>query len=97
MEAYSAHDAAAELREAAGRGDFLTAEAALKRYVDHLGPLMADLPPAEAAKRVHDACELIEWSRRNLCSERARLGDEIRRLDCVSEYHRRLAAQGKTS
>ncbi len=89
----TADDAAAELRGAAGRGDFLSADAALKRYVDRLGPLLADLPQAQAANRLQDACETIEWSRRNLCAARARVADEIRRLDSIGEYHRRLAAQ----
>jgi hypothetical protein len=91
----SADRAAAELRDAAGRGDFFRAEAALKLYADLLGPLLADLSPAEAKKRLQDACELIEWSRRNLCAARARVADEIRRLDSINEYHHRLAAQGE--
>jgi hypothetical protein len=94
MTSYSTDDAAAGLRDAAARGDFLGAQAALKHYVDRLGPLLAGLPPAQAANRLLDACELIEWSRRNLCAARARVADEIRRLDSIGEYHRRLAAQG---
>jgi hypothetical protein len=77
------------LRDAAARGDFETAAAAVSRYVRSLIPRLADLPPAEAAAGLQNACELLEWSRCQLCAARARVADQIRRLDSLGRYHTR--------
>lgn len=88
-------EAAAKLTEASVRGNFDGVRRAVKELSDSLIPALAALPRDEAARRLDDACSLIEWSRRNLCSARARLANEIRRLDCIDRYHQRLAEAGR--
>jgi hypothetical protein len=80
------------LRGAVARGDFATAQEVADRYASLIRTLVAGLPPTEAARHLRAACDLLQWSRRNLCAARARLAEEIRRLDRISQYHARLAA-----
>ena len=84
-------EAAAALTEATVRGDFAGTQRAVKRLSDLIGPMAAALPRDEGLRRLDDACALIEWSRRNLCATRARVVEEIRRLDAIGQYHQRLA------
>ena len=81
---------ASELREAAARGDFAAAEAAASRYTEAVCALVKELAPAEAAARIGEACELMEWARRNLCAARSRVEEQVRRLECLQRYHDRL-------
>ena len=74
------------LRDAAARGDFAAAEKAVVRFAERVRSQAADLAPAEAASRLREACDLIEWSRRNLCAARARLEQDTHRLECVRRY-----------
>ena|SRR5271157_475280 len=80
------------LRDAAARGDFAAAENAAMRFTGLLQSLLAELPPAEAAGRLRQACELMEWARRHLCVARARVAGEIRRLENLRHYHAQLSA-----
>jgi hypothetical protein len=84
------------LRDAVARGDFAAAENAAVRYTNLLRPLVTTLPRAEAVSRLRAACDLLEWSRRNLCTARARIVEEVRRLDRLSQYHALLAATAQT-
>lgn len=81
---------AAALRDSAARGDFATAEAAASLYTEAVCALVKGLPPAEAAARIGEACELMEWARRNLCAARSRVEEHVRRLECLGRYHARL-------
>jgi hypothetical protein len=82
---------AALLRAAVTRADFQAAEDAAARYVDVLRPLIAGLPSTDAMQQLRGACDLMDWSLRNLSAARVRLIDEVRRLDILSRYHARLA------
>ena len=79
------------LRNAVVCGDFAGSKLAAQRFASLLAELAGNLPPAEAARQLQSGCELLEWSRRNLCAARARLAAELRRLDSLSQYHDCLA------
>jgi|SRR5579862_9470193 hypothetical protein len=84
--------ATASLVEVTVRSNFDAVPPAVQSYADALGALLPRLAPPERLRRLEDATALIEWSRRNLCAARARLADEIRRLDSVHRFHQTLAA-----
>jgi len=75
------------LRRAARSCDFVEAQSSVGRYVAALESALPQLPPAQAAELLRDACKLIEWSRRSLCAGRARLRDELLRVHRLSTYH----------
>ncbi len=79
------------LRAAAERGDFAAAENAARRFTGLLHPLLAELPPKEAEARLLQACELIDWARRNLLAARSRIAGELRHLDRLRHYHSQLS------
>ena len=74
------------LRDAAARGDFAAAGEAVVRFAERVRSRAADLPAAEAASQLRQGCELIEWSRRNLCAARARIEQDTHRLECLVRY-----------
>ena len=67
-----------------------------RRFASLLQSLLPDLAPAEAERRLRQACELIEWARRNLCAARGRIAEEILRLETLRIYHSRLSMAGYT-
>ena len=87
---------AAALRDSAARGDFATAQAAASLYTDAVCVLVNQLPPAEAAARIAEACELMEWARRSLRAARSRVEEQVRRLECLRRYHARHSAADHT-
>lgn len=79
------------LRQAVVGSDFAGARQAALRFGSLLENAVHGLPPAESARRLRDACDLLAWSRRNLCASRARLADQIRHLEGLRQYQARLA------
>lgn len=79
------------LRDAVTGGDFTAAQNAARRLTSLVADAVSGLPPAESARRLRQACDLLAWSRRNLCAARARLAGEIRHLEGLRQYHARLA------
>lgn len=77
-----------KLRRAVKSGDFAGAESSARRYTCALEASLAQLRPVQAARRLRDACELMEWARRNLCAARSRLSDELRRVQRLAAYGR---------
>ncbi|HEV2447643.1 MAG TPA: hypothetical protein VGS58_17050 [Candidatus Sulfopaludibacter sp.] len=77
---------ARDLRGAVVREDFAAAEIAAAEYTNCLPNEIAGLPPPEAAECLRAACALLEWSRTALGTARARMADDLRRLDCVIRY-----------
>ncbi len=76
------------LRRAVQSGDFAGAERSARRYTRALETGLAQLGPVEAARRLRDGCELMEWARRSLCAARSRLSDELRRVQRLAAYGR---------
>jgi hypothetical protein len=76
------------LRRAVQSGNFAGAESAARRYTRALETTLEPLAPAQARQRLRAACELMQWARRSLCAERARLSDELRRVQRLAAYHR---------
>lgn len=81
------------LRRAVLSSDFARAESSARRYTAALKSLLAQLAPAQAERRLRDACQLMEWARRCLCAARARLSDELQRVQRLAAY-RRVAQVG---
>lgn len=79
------------LREAVMGGDFTTAQQAALRFTSRVADAVPGLPPAESARRLCEACDLLAWSRRNLGASRARLAGEVRHLQKVRQYQSLLA------
>lgn len=79
------------LRQAVSGGDFTGARQAALRLAGLLETAVRGLPPAESARRLRDACDLLAWSRLNLRASRARLTGELRHLEGLRQYQARLA------
>jgi len=74
------------LRRAVHSNDFAEAERLARLYTRSLETALPQLPQAQAESRLRDACKLMEWARRCLCAARARLNDELRRVQRLSIY-----------
>jgi hypothetical protein len=74
-------------RRAVQACDFAAAENSARSYRAALQSALPALPPERACQLLREACELTEWARRTLCAGRARLNDELRRVQRLAAYH----------
>lgn len=82
----TAETEAAKLRETVSRGDFAGAETAVRRYADAVRLLVERLPAAEGSAQLLAACDVVEASRTSLATARARVAEEVCRLQSVGRY-----------
>jgi hypothetical protein len=84
------------LQDAAARGDFAAAAEAAVRFTGFVRAMLPGLPAGEAERRLGQACELVDGSRRQLRAARVRLAEEVGRLENLRCYHERLSAAEAT-
>ncbi len=84
----------AALRRAVRCGDFEAAECAAGRYVAALQAALSQLPRAQAASHLREACQLIEWARRCLCVARVRLSGERLGAQRLAAFQRAAQPDG---
>jgi hypothetical protein len=77
---------AQRLRHLVDRRDFMGAQRSVERYVNLIDAAIPLTDVGEASRRVKEACDLIDWARRNLRAAQARLSDEMRGVQRVARY-----------
>ena len=86
------HAAEEELRRAVDCEDFIAAAESAGRYTKLVEMCLKDLPPSASEARLHAACSLLDWARRNLHAARGRITADLARLQRLSDYNTTPAA-----
>ncbi len=84
----------AALRRAVQASDFAGVECAAGLYVAALQAALPQLPRAQAASRLREACQLIEWARRCVCVAQVRLSGERSGVQRLAAFQRAAQPDG---
>jgi hypothetical protein len=74
------------LREAVSTADFARAAQSAKLYCQAIRSLAKEVPRPEAARLAAEAQQLLEWARRHLSVDRARLACRLRDAQRLARY-----------
>jgi len=75
------------LREAVSTADFGRAAQSAKLYCQAIRSRAKEVPRPEAARLASEAQQLLEWARRHLSVDRARLAYRLREVQRLARYH----------